>query len=56
VPYDPGRIEKNHTYSLRVRIEEGTGKLLFINDTGIPVITRGNPTQDVEVILVPVVG
>jgi uncharacterized lipoprotein YbaY len=39
-----------------VRIEEGTGKLLFINDTSIPVITQGNPTQDIVVILVPAVG
>lgn len=56
VPYDPGKIEENPTYSLRVRIEEGTGKLLFINDTSIPVITQGNPTQDIVVILEPAVG
>src|SRR4030042_6615469 len=53
VPYDPDKIDDNHSYSLRVRIEDGSGKLLFINDTSIPVITRGNPTQDIEVILVP---
>jgi uncharacterized lipoprotein YbaY len=56
VPYAPGKIEKNHSYNLRVRIENDTGRLLFINDTSIPVITRGNPTQDIEVIVVPVVG
>jgi uncharacterized lipoprotein YbaY len=56
VPYDPGEIEENHSYSLRVRIEDDTGKLLFINDTSIPVITHGNPTQDIEVIVVPAVG
>ena len=56
VPYDPAKIEENHTYSLRVRIEDGTGRLLFINDTSLPVITRGNPTQDIEVIVVPAVG
>jgi uncharacterized lipoprotein YbaY len=39
-----------------VWIEDGTGKLLFINDTSIPVITNGNPTQDIEVIVVPAVG
>lgn len=38
---------------MRVRIEDGAGNLLFINDTSVPVITRGNPTQDVEVIVVP---
>lgn len=52
VTYDPGQIVENHSYSLRVRIEDGTGKLLFINDTNVPVITGGNPTQDIEVIVV----
>lgn len=56
VPYDPDKIIDNHTYSLRVWIEDGTGKLLFINDTSIPVITNGNPTLDIEVIVVPAVG
>ena len=56
VPYDPGKIVENHSYSLRVRNEDGSGKLLFINDTSIPVITRGDPTQDIEVIVVPAVG
>jgi putative lipoprotein len=56
VPYDPGKIQENHRYSLQARIEDGAGKLLFINDTSIPVITGGSPTQDVEVIVVPVGG
>lgn len=56
VTYDPGQIEENHSYSLQVRIEDGTGKLLFINDMNVPVITRGNPTQDIEVIVIPTGG
>ena len=56
VSYDASKIEDNHTYSLRVRIEDGSGKLLFINDSSVPVITAGNPTQDVEVIVVPAGG
>ena len=56
VPYDPGKIEDNHSYSLRVRIEDSAGKLLFTNDTSVPVITRGNPTQDIEVIVIPTGG
>jgi len=56
VPYDAGKIEENHTYSMRVRIEDGAGNLLFINDTSVPVITNENPTQDVEVIVVPTGG
>jgi len=56
VSYDPGKIDERHSYSLRVRIEDGAGKLLFINDTHVPVITQGNPTEDIEVILVPAGG
>ena len=56
VSYDADKIENNHTYGLRVRIEDGSGKLLFINDTSVPVITQGNPIQDVEIIVVPVGG
>ena len=56
VAYDPDKIEDTHSYSLRVRIEDGNGKLLFINDTSVPVITRGNPTQDIEVVVVPTGG
>jgi putative lipoprotein len=56
VTYDPGQIVENHSYSLRVRIEDGAGNLLFINDTSVPVITRGHPTQDIEVIVVPTGG
>lgn len=56
VPYDAGQIDDRFSYSLRVRIEDSAGKLLFINDTSVPVITRGNPTQDIEVIVVPTSG
>ena len=56
VAYDADKIEDNHTYSLRVRIEDGSGKLLFINDTSVPVITQGNPVQDIEVVVVPAGG
>ena len=56
VPYDAGQIDDRFSYSLRVRIEDSAGKLLFINDTSVPVITRGNPTQDIEVIVVPTGG
>lgn len=54
VSYDAGSIVDNHTYGMIARITDGEGKLLFINDTTIPVITRGNPTSDVEILVVPV--
>jgi putative lipoprotein len=54
VAYDPNDIQENHTYTMRVRITDGAGKLLFINDTAIPVITLDNPTSEVEIVVVPV--
>jgi len=54
VTYDPGVIQDNHTYALSVRIEDGAGNLLFINTQSYPVITNGNPTDNVEVVVDPV--
>ena len=54
VPYDLDEIDERHTYSMSARIEDSIGKLLFISDTAIPVITNGNPTVDVEIVVVPV--
>jgi putative lipoprotein len=53
LPYDPAKIVESNTYVVQARIEAG-GKLLFINTTAYPVITRGNPTENVEVIVEPV--
>ena len=54
VHYDPGEIDDRHTYSMSARIEGSTGKLLFISDMSIPVITRDNPTKDVEIVVIPI--
>ena len=32
---------------------EASGSLIYISDTAYPVITNGNPSQDVEVVVVP---
>lgn len=56
VAYDPASIDPRNTYSVAARITTADGKLLFISDTTIPVITRDNPTQDVEIVVVPVPG
>ena len=53
--YDPAQIVESHTYAVRARITDGD-RLLFINDTAYLVITRGNPVENVEVIVVPVGG
>ena len=52
IPYDKDAIDDRNEYSLSALIELD-GRLLYINDTVHPVITRGNPgDRDVEVILV----
>src|SRR5262245_20427265 len=40
VGYDPKAIKPNHTYALSIRILV-RGKLEYLNDTRIPVLTRG---------------
>ena len=50
VKYNPGDIDERYTYSMRVRIEVD-GKLWFTNTSHYGVITRGNPTSEIEVIL-----
>jgi putative lipoprotein len=54
VPYDESEIDERHSYSMAARIHDGEGKLLFISDTAVPVITRGNPTKNVQIVVVPV--
>lgn len=54
VSYDPQKIEDRHRYHLFAKIEDGSGKLLFITDTFTPIITDDYPTQDVNVTLVQV--
>jgi putative lipoprotein len=38
--YEPGEIDERMSYSIRARISDG-GRLMFINDTHTPVLTRG---------------
>lgn len=52
--YDPAAIQDNLSYSVRATITDGD-RLIFTSTTNIPVITRGSPTSDVE-ILVSIVG
>ncbi len=53
LPYDPTRIDERYEYAVSARITDG-GKLLFINTQRYPVITRGNPTSNVEIGVQPV--
>jgi uncharacterized lipoprotein YbaY len=54
IPYDPADIDPRGRYTLRARIEDADGRLRWINMQSIPVITGGNPTTDVEVLVQPV--
>lgn len=49
VPYNPDNIDERFSYNISARIEDGDGILRFISDTNNPVITRDNPTENVEV-------
>ncbi len=46
--YRPAQIKQAHRYSVMVRIET-EGRLDYINDTTIPVITQQHPTEGVRV-------
>ena len=50
IEYNPDEIDERFTYAMLVRIEVN-GKLWFINTSRYAVITRGNPTSGVEVIV-----
>ncbi len=56
VAYQASDIEEGHRYSMQVRIEDGNGRLIYISDTIIPVITMGRPTSGIEIVVVPVRG
>jgi putative lipoprotein len=51
VVYSPEDVREGDMYSIGATIRDGSGKLLFVSDTMIPVITRGNPTTDVEIMV-----
>ena len=54
IPYDPARIQPNHTYSVRATIHAGT-RLLFTTDQHYPVLTKG-ASQSVDLLLRRVSG
>src|SRR5690606_21357455 len=50
LPYDPAAIDAAGTYLLSARISEG-GQVTFASQTGVPVLTNGAPTSNVEVVV-----
>lgn len=53
VDYNTMLIQKDHNYALAAFIQDGNGHLLFVPGAPVPVITNGNPIQDVQVTVVP---
>jgi putative lipoprotein len=51
ISYDPTRIDANASYTVQANITNA-GQTLFRTNTLYPVITRGNPTQNVNMTLV----
>jgi putative lipoprotein len=52
VPYDQGRIDPAASYALEVRIEVD-GHPVFVTPRPFPVITRGQPTTGIEILVAP---
>jgi putative lipoprotein len=52
VIYHQGKINAEHSYSISVKIQDASGKLQYTSERSIPVITKGNPTQDIDILLV----
>ena len=50
IEYNTADIDERYVYALRVRIEVD-GKLWFINTSRYAVITRGNPSNNIQVIV-----
>lgn len=55
-PYDAALIKPENAYGLTVRVTDADGSLLYINTQAYDVLTRGNPSRDVEVLVEPVGG
>ena len=51
--YMPADVQENMLYSIRATIRDGAGALLFTSTTATPVITQGNSTENVEIVVEP---
>ena len=56
LPYNTSDIEAVHDYVIAAQITDAQGNLLYISETPVPVITKGNPTTDVEILVEPTNG
>jgi uncharacterized lipoprotein YbaY len=53
IPYDAATILPEHTYTVRAQIFEGE-VLKYTSTTAYPVITRDNPSGDINIVVEPV--
>ena len=51
VPYDESEIDGRRSYFIQARIQHSSGKLRFVSAEPQKVITHGNPTSDLMVLL-----
>ena len=51
-----GSIDEAAVYTIQARIQDASGNPLFVNDTAIPVLTGGAPSDGIvaEVVAAPV--
>ncbi len=54
ISYPASAVQETRRYSLSVRITDRDGRLLFVSDSHVPVITGGSPTSGIEIVLVQV--
>ncbi len=52
--YSRGAVQETRRYSISARITDRDGRLLFVSDEYVPVITGGSPTSGVELVLVQI--
>ena len=49
--YDPDQVQERLTYAVRAEIRDAAGRLLWTTDTVHPVLTRGAPSDGVDILL-----
>jgi heat shock protein HslJ len=53
-PYYPPSVQPDETYLLEVTVRDESGNPIYVNTQEYPVITQGNPTYHLEVLVEPV--
>ena len=51
VPFDPANIDQSRDYVVTAGIFDASSR--WVNDTGVPVITKGNPLAGITVPVAP---